>query len=90
MIHNVFILSIHISFAPGCENCFIIISQLQWCHPASLQFEEIRFEAGCCLAEIYVETGQLVQAKQVLQEAMKGSQRLPYWHCRHLFQLAVR
>merc|ERR1711899_669201 len=59
-----------------------------WCHPASLQFEEIRFEAGCCLAEIYVESGQLVQAKQVLQEAMKGSQRLPYWHCRHLFQLA--
>jgi len=59
-----------------------------WCHPASLQFEEIRFEAGCCLAEIYTETGQIVQAKQVLQEAMKGSQRLPYWHCRHLFQLA--
>jgi len=59
-----------------------------WCHPASLQFEEIRFESACCLAEIYADTGQLVQAKQVLQEAMKGSQRLPYWHCRHLFQLA--
>ena len=69
---------------------FIEFFHLQWCHPASLQFEEIRFEAGCCLAEIYTEAGQMVQAKQVLQEAMKGSQRLPYWHCRHLFQLAVR
>merc|ERR1711899_299535 len=59
-----------------------------WIHPASLQFEEIRFESGCCLAEIYTENGQIVQAKQVLQEAMKGSQRLPYWQCRHLFQLA--
>ncbi len=52
------------------------------------QLEDIRFEAGCSLAEIYMETGQLVQAKQVLQEAIKSSQRLPYWHCRHLFQLA--
>lgn len=55
---------------------------------AQHQLEDIRFEAGCCLAEIYADTGQLVQAKQVLQEAIKGSQRLPYWHCRHLFQLA--
>lgn len=56
---------------------------------AGHQLEDIRFEAGCHLAEIYADTGQLVQAKQVLQEAIKASQRLPYWHCRHLFQLAV-
>ena len=53
------------------------------------QLEDVKYESGCCLAEIYSEAGQIVQAKQVLQKAIESSQRLPYWHCRLLFQLAV-
>ena len=52
------------------------------------QLEDVKYEAGCCLAEIYADAGQIVQAKQVLQKAIESSQRLPYWHCRLLFQLA--
>merc|ERR1711981_172642 len=47
-----------------------------------------RLESCCLLADLYCEAGQIPQSKQILQEAMKNSQRLPYWHCRLLFQLA--
>jgi len=52
------------------------------------QLEDVRLESGCLLAEIYCEAGQISQSKQILQEAMKVSQRHSYWHCRLLFQLA--
>ena len=51
--------------------------------------EDVRLESCCLLADLYCEAGQIPQSKQILQEAMKNSQRLPYWHCRLLFQLAV-
>merc|ERR1711981_600948 len=50
--------------------------------------EDVRLESCCLLADLYCEAGQIPQSKQILQEAMKNSQRLPYWHCRLLFQLA--
>eukprot|EP00093_Oithona_nana_P010140 10140.XXX_173463_175626_1 [CDS] Oithona nana genome sequencing. len=60
-----------------------------WYQSQSLpQLEDVKYEAGCCLAEIFSDAGQIVQAKQVLQKAIESSQRLPYWHCRLLFQLA--
>lgn len=60
-----------------------------WFQSQSLpQMEDVRYESGSILADIYTEAAQLREAKQVMQKAIEGSQRHPYWHCRLLFQLA--
>ena len=52
--------------------------------------DDVRFEAVSALGEVYEAEGQASNAKQVLQRALELSRSHAYWHCRILFQLAVR
>lgn len=50
----------------------------------------MKFDAASLIAKLYQEQNQSVMAKQVLRKALQLSQHNVYWHCRLLFQLAVR
>uniref|UniRef100_A0A672LFL6 MAU2 chromatid cohesion factor homolog n=1 Tax=Sinocyclocheilus grahami TaxID=75366 RepID=A0A672LFL6_SINGR len=54
------------------------------------QFEDVKFEAASLLSELYCQQNLVDSAKPLLRKAIQISQQTPYWHCRLLFQLAVR
>ncbi|XP_064607711.1 MAU2 chromatid cohesion factor homolog [Liolophura sinensis] len=51
-------------------------------------FDDVRFEAGSILAQIYEKQTQTQLAKPILRKAIEMSLQAPYWRCRLLFQLA--
>lgn len=53
-------------------------------------FDDVKFDAASLIAKLYQEQTQSIMAKQILRKALQISQHNVYWHCRLLFQLAVR
>ncbi|KAF5304882.1 hypothetical protein FQR65_LT00766 [Abscondita terminalis] len=53
-------------------------------------FDDVKFEAASVLAELYEQQKQLALSKPILRKAIELSQHNVYWHCRLIFQLAVR
>ena len=63
----------------------------QWFISQSITgFDDIKFESASLLAELYEQQNQTNLAKPMLRKAIEMSQQNVYWHCRLLFQLAVR
>lgn len=56
----------------------------------SLKFCKSGFIAIVCLIKFTYVQNQLHLAKPILLKGIELSQQAPYWHCRLLFQLAVR
>lgn len=53
-------------------------------------FDDVKFEAASVLAELYEKQNQTASSKPILRKAIELSQHSVYWHCRLIFQLAVR
>lgn len=53
-------------------------------------FDDVKFEAASVLAELYEQQEQIALSKPILRKAIELSQHNVYWHCRLIFQLAVR
>lgn len=63
----------------------------QWMLSENVQnFDDVKFDAASLIAKLYQEQNQSKMAQQVLRKALQISQHNVYWHCRLLFQLAVR
>lgn len=53
-------------------------------------FDDVKFEAASVLAELYEQQKQVAFSRPILRKAIELSQHNVYWHCRLIFQLAVR
>lgn len=53
-------------------------------------FDDVKFEAASVLAELYEQQKQTALSMPILRKAVELSQHNVYWHCRLIFQLAVR
>lgn len=53
-------------------------------------FDDVKFEAASVLAELYEQQKQMTLSMPILRKAIELSQHNVYWHCRLIFQLAVR
>lgn len=66
-------------------------SVFQWLLSQSINaFDDVKFEAASVVAELYQQQNQSNLAKPILRKAVELSQHNIYWHCRLIFQLAVR
>ena len=53
-------------------------------------FDDVRFEAAAELAKLLQKSDSIEDAKVLLRKALDLSKQSMFWHCRLIFQLAVR
>lgn len=74
----------------SCTHLSLLVS-FQWILSENINnFDDVKFDTASLLAQLYQQQDQSSLAKPVLRKAIELSQHNVYWHCKLLFQLAVR